>query len=160
NVALAPLWIVGVIAPFVSLRLRNARFLSIAFVVTAAVVIGTHGKDYYLAPAYPAMFAVGAVACEGLNRWVRRGWIGLALALTIPVAPVVLPMLDPPALAAYLERTHLRPSPNEREAIGAPLTQLFSDELGWRALEKQVAQVYQSLPPDERSRAAILAMNY
>ena len=69
-------------------------------------------------------------------------------------------MLDPPVLAAYLDRSHLRPSPNEREAIGAPLTQLFSDELGWRQLEKQVAQVYRSLPPEEQSHAAILAMNY
>lgn len=160
NIALAPLWIAGIVAPFISPRLRNARFLAVGFVVTTVIVIGTHGKDYYLAPAYPAMFAVGAVACEGLNRWLRRGWIAVALALTIPIAPVVLPILDLPTLAAYLERSHLRPSPNEREGIGAPLTQLFSDELGWRQLEKQVAQVYRSLPREEQSRAAILAMNY
>ncbi len=160
NVALAPLWIAGIVAPFLDARLRDARFLSIAFVATTVVVIGTHGKDYYLAPAYPAMFAAGAVVCAGINRWVLRAWIATAIALFIPIAPVLLPILDPPVLARYLTATHLRPSPNEREAIGAPLTQLFSDELGWRQMEKQVAAVFRSLPPDDRSRAAILAMNY
>jgi hypothetical protein len=45
-------------------------------------------------------------------------------------------------------------------AIGAPLTQVFSDELGWRALEKTVAGVYRGLPEEERKRAAIVASNY
>jgi hypothetical protein len=160
NVALAPLWIAGVVAPFVDARLPRARFLSIAFIITTAIIIASHGKDYYLAPAYPAMFAAGAVVCAGLNRWIRRAWIALAVALSIPIAPAILPLLDPPVLAGYLARSHLRPSPNEREAVGAPLTQLFSDELGWRQLEQQVAQVYRALPPDEQARAAILAINY
>ncbi len=160
NVALAPLWIAGVVVPFISARLRDARFLAIGFIATTAIIIGSHGKDYYLAPAYPTMFAVGAVACARVNRWVRRGWIALIIALSIPIAPIVLPILDPPALAAYLAKSHLRPRPDEREGIGAPLTQVFSDELGWRDMEKQVAAVYRSLPPEDRSRAAILAMNY
>jgi hypothetical protein len=29
---------------------------------------------------------------------------------------------------------HLSPLPSEAAAVGAPLTQLFSDELGWRDL--------------------------
>jgi hypothetical protein len=37
---------------------------------------------------------------------------------------------------------------------------LFSDELGWRDLEKQVASIYHSLPAEERSRTAILAADY
>lgn len=160
NVALAPLWLAGVVAPFVDARLRDARFLSSAFISASVITIAAHGKDYYLAPAYPAMFAAGAVACAGLNRWICRAWMATAIALSIPVAPIVLPILDPPVLARYLAATHLRPSPNEREAVGAPLTQVFSDELGWRQMEKQVAAVYRSLPPEDRSRAAILAMDY
>ncbi|HXN85479.1 MAG TPA: glycosyltransferase family 39 protein [Candidatus Binataceae bacterium] len=160
NFVLAPLWIAGIIAPFVNARLREARFLAIAFIATTAVIIASHGKDYYLAPAYPTMFAAGAVACAGLNRWIPRVWFATAIAFSILGAPIVLPILDPPALAHFLDTTHLRPSPNEREAVGAPLTQVFSDELGWRDMEKQVATVYRSLPPEERSRAAILAMDY
>ena len=160
NFVLAPLWIAGVVAPFVDTKLRNARFLSIAFIATTAIIIGSHGKDYYLAPAYPAMFAAGAVACAAIPRWLRTLWFTAAIAMTAVVLPVVLPILDPPTLARYLAASHLRPSPNEREAVGAPLTQVFSDELGWRQMEQQVAAVYRSLSPDERARAAIIASNY
>lgn len=160
NFILAPLWIAGVIAPFVSARLRDARFLAIAFVVTTAIIIGSHGKDYYMAPAYPAMFAIGAVACAGIPRWLQAIWFSIAIAMTVIVLPVALPILSPPTLEAYLNRHHLRPSPNEREAVGAPLTQVFSDELGWRPLEQQVAAVYRALQPDERARAAIMAKDY
>ena len=55
---------------------------------------------------------------------------------------------------------HLKPPPDEAAAVGAPLTQVFSDELGWRDLEHHVAVVYRSLPPDEQRGAAIFATNY
>jgi hypothetical protein len=99
---------------------------------------------------------LGRICCLGLrNTW----WIAAA-AVSLVLAPIALPLLDPPALARYLEWTHLAPQPEEVAAIGAPLTQIFSDELGWRALEKQVAQVYRSLEPEERAHAAILTTNY
>ena len=78
----------------------------------------------------------------------------------MPIAPVVLPLLDPPALAAYLDRHHVHPRPNEAAAVGAPLTQVFSDELGWRALEKTVSGIYHALPPEDQRRAAIIGADY
>ena len=129
NILLAPLWIAGVLAPFLDSRLRDARFLSIAFMAATVLIFAAHGKDYYLAPAYPTMFAVGAVALASLPRWVRGVWFAGAAVLSLIAAPIVLPILDPPALHRYLMATHLRPRPNEVEAIGAPLTQIFSDEL-------------------------------
>ena len=53
----------------------------------------------------------------------------------------VLPILEPTTLARYLDMTRLRPPANEAAAVGAPLTQVFSDEVGWRDLEQQVAAV-------------------
>jgi hypothetical protein len=160
NWLMAPLWITGVIAPAFYERLKPARFLSIAFVFTTAMIIYSHGKSYYLIPAYPTMFAVGAVACEELGRVLRAAWFAAAFIMTLPILPVMLPILDPATLARYLDRTHLRPRPVEVEGIGAPLTQLFSDELGWRDVEKQVANAYHALPPEDRSRAAIMAQDY
>jgi len=160
NPALAPLWLAGVVGPFVSPALKPLRFLAIAFIGAAALDFATHGKDYYLFAAYPTMFAVGAVACADLGRRVATTWL-LASAVVFAIfAPVALPVLDPPTLAAYLRVTHLRPPPDEIAAIGAPLTQVFSDEMGWRALEKQVARVYRALPDTERRQTAILASNY
>ena len=71
-----------------------------------------------------------------------------------------MPILDPPDLAAYLASTHLRPPPDEAAAVGAPLTQVYSDELGWRELEHRVAAVYRALPDDDKKHVTILASNY
>ena len=50
--------------------------------------------------------------------------------------------------------------PDEAAGLGAPITQMFADELGWRELEAEVARVYRALPQTERSRTAIFAANY
>jgi 4-amino-4-deoxy-L-arabinose transferase-like glycosyltransferase len=160
NFLMAPLWIAGVIAPAFVDKLKPVRFLSIAFVLATAIIIYSNGKDYYLAPVYPTVFAIGAVACGGLRSWLKALWFAAAFALTIPIVPVVLPILNPPALSAYLDESHLRPRPVEVEGIGAPLTQLFSDEVGWRAMEKQVARAYRALPAEDRARAAIMTVDY
>jgi Dolichyl-phosphate-mannose-protein mannosyltransferase len=160
NLLLAPLWLAGVIAPFVVEELKPARFLSIAFVVTTIVNLMTGGKSYYLFAIYPTMFAVGAAAFSRLKDWSIALWLVGATALFAIMAPLALPILDPPDLARYIAWTHLKPRPVETAGIGAPLTQVFSDELGWRELEKQVAAVYHSLPAPDQKASAILATNY
>jgi 4-amino-4-deoxy-L-arabinose transferase-like glycosyltransferase len=160
NIVLAPLWIAGVVAPFFWAPLKPARFLSVGLIGATVLVFVAHGKDYYLFPVYPSLFAVGAVIVARIRPVVRTAWLMAALMVSLIFAPIALPILDPPPLAAYLAFSHLAPPPSEAAAVGAPLTQLFSDELGWRDLEKQVASVYHSLPADERSRTAILAVDY
>jgi hypothetical protein len=160
NVVLAPLWLAGVIAPFVKRRLSPARFLAIAFVLTSAFYFYERGTNYYLFPVYPTMFAVGAVAAERLSHWLLGAWAAAAVVASAIVMPTVLPLLDPALLERYMEATHTRPEPFQAAAVGAPLTQGFSDELGWREMTKAVAAAFHALPPEERTRAAILAANY
>jgi len=160
NIALAPLWLAGAIGPFLVPALKPLRFLSIAFAGAAVLDFVSGGKDYYLFAAYPSLFAVGGVACARVNRIVAAIWLAAAAAVFALLAPIALPLLDPPTLARYLQVMHLRPRPDEIAAVGAPLTQVFSDEMGWRELEKKVAAVYRSLPDAERNRAAILALDY
>ena len=160
NIVLAPLWLAGAIGPFVRADLGRFRFLSIAFVVTVVLVFATHGKSYYLAGVYPSMFALGAAALRGLRTPVVAVWTALALGSAALALPLVLPVLPPASLARYLNRAYVRPRPVEVAGIGAPLTQLFSDEFGWRELARTVAAVYRDLPADERTHAAILARNY
>jgi hypothetical protein len=160
NPLLAPLWLAGLVAPFVAVRLRPARFLPVAFAVSAMVIVAAQGKDYYLFPAYPTLFAVGAAALAGLRPWLRILWLVAAAANSVLVLPIALPVLSPPRLDAYLDRLPVRPAPDERAAVGAPLTQLFSDEFGWREMAKQVGAAYAALPAAERARTVILASNY
>jgi hypothetical protein len=160
NLALAPLWLAGAVAPFVLERLRSLRFLAIAFVLTCAFYGLKHGTNYYLFPVYPTMFALGAVAVEGLWTWALAGWLAMAFAFSAQAAPVVLPILDPPALLRYMEFMRIKPRPIEAASVGAPITHGFSDELGWRDMVKSVATVFRSLPAEDQAKAAILAANY
>jgi 4-amino-4-deoxy-L-arabinose transferase-like glycosyltransferase len=160
NVLLAPLCIAGALAPFLDSRLRAARFLSIGFVLTTAFYFLQRGTNYYLFPVYPTMFVVGCVWSERLNVRITWGWITAAVAVSVLMAPVVLPILEPEQLVRYMAATRLRPAPIEAAGVGAPLTQSLSDEFGWRELEQRVATVFRGLAPDDQKRAAILAANY
>src|ERR1700722_1744848 len=160
NIALAPLWLAGAIAPFIDRRLAISKFLAIGFVLASAFYYFERGTNYYLFAVYPTMFSVGAGACERLSRWTIRLWLAAALAASALVAPVVLPILDPPLLQRYMEITHTKPTPAQAASVGAPLTQGFSDELGWGDMEKAVAAVFRGLSPEDQARAAIMASNY
>jgi 4-amino-4-deoxy-L-arabinose transferase-like glycosyltransferase len=160
NVVLAPLWVCGILAPFLSARLSRFRYLSIAFVVTVLLVFFSHGKSYYLAGAYPTMFALGAAAATRLPRVVVGLWALLAAANGALSLPLVLPVLSPAHLQRMLDNMSFRPRPVEAAGVGAPLMQVLSDEFGWRELAQKVDGVYAALPPADRSRAAIFASNY
>lgn len=159
NILLAPLWVAGLIAPFAMKDLRAGRIVATGFVVSAIAIFLAHGKDYYLFPAFPPLFAAGAVAAERLNRWVRGAWLAFAVANTALIAPLMLPILSPAALERMIHRMGA-PAPNEAAGIGAKITQVFSDEFGWRDLEAKVASVYRALPPAEQANTAIFTWNY
>lgn len=160
NFILAPLWVTGIVAPFASARFKQYRYLSAAFVIMAIIILVTHGKSYYLAGAYPTMFALGAAACRRLWRWFVALWVALAAVNAFASLPLVLPVLPPDRLEQYIAQMKYKPRPIERAGIGAPLMQMLSDEFGWRDLARTVERVYDALPPADRAKAAIFASNY
>jgi hypothetical protein len=156
--------------------LKPARFLAIAFPLTFAIIIGTHGKDYYQAGAYPTLFAIGSVAVALWVWWLRAIIMTGAVIVSLLLAPLILPILDPPDMVSYIEALHLRPRATVGEVFGAhmfnprlgqirafgvPLMQLsYADQFGWREMEKKVAGIYKSLPPEEQAKTASIAANY
>lgn len=160
NIVLAPLWIAALAGAFVSQRLRGGRFIAIAFVVTIGLVFATHGKMYYTAGAYPAIFALGAAACTRLPVAVVALWSLLTAANGALALPYVLPVLRPVALRHLIATSKFSPRPVEAAAIGAPLMEPFSDEFGWRQLADIVERAYAALPPAQRASTAIYAENY
>lgn len=165
NPVLAPVWIVGMVAPFVDAGLRRLRFLVAAYAVTFVLVRLGGGKDYYLAALYPAFFASGAVWLAARARarwqaWLLAGWIAAAIALSAVIAPLALPILSPDRLEAYMLRTGLAPQAQEKSFAGTVLPQIFADQLGWHAFTEQVGQTWRFVTPADRVRTAILTDNY
>ena len=160
NLVLAPLWMTGIIAPFASPKFAQYRFLAVAFVVSAVIVFVTHGKSYYLAGAYPTMFALGAAACSALPVVVVSLWAALAAVNGALSLPLVLPIYSPERLKFVVDHMPMKMRPIEKASIGAPLTQVFSFEFGWRELAATVSDIYASLPATDRAHAAIFTHNY
>ncbi len=162
NPLFAPLWIAGLAAPFVWRDLARVRFIPIAYVVVTILTVAGHGKDYYIAAAYPALFALGGVALERVvrNAAARAVYLGAAVALSALIAPVAMPILSPQTLPAYMQWLHFAPQQQEKDFAGTALPQEFADQLGWRDFVREVGTAFEGLPPDVRARTAVLVDNY
>ena len=73
--------------------------------------------------------------------------------------PLCVPVLRPQQWIAYTQKLHFTPKDSENHAPTL-LPQFFTDRIGWQDLAKQVAGIYNTLPPKERAVTGILASNY
>lgn len=164
NPGTVPVWATGLLALFFWRSLRRYRFLGWIYVVAFAVFVVQKSKAYYLAPAYPALWAAGAVALEAWWQkprvaWARPAAAGLIAVTGIATAPLVIPVLPVEALIAY--QSALRVSGPREEVHGAAvLDQLFADRFGWESMAEAVAGEYNLLTQEERASCVILASNY
>jgi hypothetical protein len=145
------------------------RALGWAFVITIALFMAMHGKDYYSAPAYVMVLAAGGAGTERLLQFWRSPlatrilkpacfvWLVSGVAL---VLPQVLPVLPIEAFVRYQSHLPFHPARTERSFAGAKLPQYYADELPWQEMVAAVAHVYHSLPPEEQAEAAIFCNNY
>ena len=159
-----PIWIAGLDFFFFRKIGRPYRFLGWAWIITAGVIMILSTRIYYLFPAFPVVFAGGAVLWEQLLR--RRGfvilkaaWVTLMILMGAALAPVVIPLLSPEAYIQYSKVTHQQQPRIETHELG-PLPQLFADQFGWPEMAATVASVYNSLPADVRPRTAIFTQSY
>ena len=160
----APLWIVGLAALLASRRFRSFRPIGFAYVAIVVVMLTTSAKPYYLAPAYTALFAAGAVAVEALRRpiagpIVRGGFLAFVVSSGVLSAPLAKPLLTTDAYLRYVAALGMAPSIGERHEVGR-LPQHFADMNGWPELAADVATVFRALPAADRERACIFAQNY
>jgi hypothetical protein len=164
---LFPLWLLGLVWLFVARRGRF-RILGWTYLVFLVLLFVLKGKNYYLAPIYPMLFAAGAVALEtrlgrlrrpAVRRQLQVAIVALVVAAGAVTAPIVLPLLDPPTYLAYEKAIGFAP-PKTEVAHRGPLPQLFGDQFGWEELVTDVVRIYWHLTPEDRARTGIFANNY
>lgn len=149
NLAAAPLWIFGLIG-----YLRDQRYRMIAFMyfVPLIILFVAKGRHYYAAPAYPMLLAMGAVIAERwlriLPRWGRFTVESIYFAAFAFVSAFVCALLLPLASSGPLKAYALRHSYDLRE------------EIGWDDLVRTVAQIRDSLPPDQQAHLGVATGNY
>jgi hypothetical protein len=134
---------------------RSPRFRALGWMyfLPLAIFIVLKGRGYYLIPAYPMLLAAGSVwFSEWLEQWsvpVRTTvWsiLGLGLAAnTVLFSIISLPMAAP--------GTH-------RFEWALKNNGDLAEEIGWPELVAEVARIWNTFVPEERSRVGILAANY
>jgi|CZKN01.1.fsa_nt_gi hypothetical protein len=154
-------WVAGLWFLLRDAAAKRYRALGWAFLVLMGTMIALHGKAYYMAPAYPMLFAAGGVFWErrATSRWVRVALPAVLVVVGLTTAPMALPLLPPDELVRYQQALRIQP-PRDYVSEAGPLQEEFGDMFGWEEMVREVAAVYHALPPEERNHAAIFALNY
>ncbi len=149
NLAAAPLWLAGV---FGFLRERRYRMLAFMYFIPLALFFIGKGRNYYMAGAYPMLLAMGAVQAErwlrSLPRIARYSIATVYFAAFAFVAAYICAIVIPLQSAGPLRDFALSHNGDLRE------------EFGWDQLVRTVAQIRNSLPPDQQAHLGITTANY
>ena len=141
------------------------RALGWAYVVLYILFTILNSKSYFLLPAYPMLFAGGAIQLEGAFQRRRWHWARVVLpaatALSgLLLAPLAMPMLSP----ATFTRTysHLAGTGNSGagQSTAGVFPQYLGDRFGWTEMAATLSTAYKQLPDAERAQACIFTENY
>ncbi len=149
NLLAVPLWIAGLIGYFRSSRFRMLAWM---YVIPLALFVFGKGRGYYLGAAYPTLIAMGAMIGE---RWVASlgvVWRRVAEAAyftgLVAVGLLFIAIVIPLAASGPLRSFALRNNEDLRE------------EIGWNDLVRTVAEIRDSLPPEQRRSLGVVVGNY
>jgi 4-amino-4-deoxy-L-arabinose transferase-like glycosyltransferase len=153
NLVTLPWWVAGLWFYFLRPEGRRYRLIGWMYLVPFLLFLAMRGRSYYLGPAYPMLFAAGAVVWEKWLALLRAGtarllkfvtWSSLAIggmafgAVMLPVAPVN----------------------SDLWKLSSKLHDNFAEEIGWQELSQTIASIRAALPPENRLDAGVLAGNY
>jgi len=148
-----PLWLAGFYFCWRSGEGRKFRPLCWMYFVPLLAFLVARGRDYYLAPAYPMLYAAGAV---WLERWLdklpaqRQRWLRSAVAAALCISILGATVVGLPVAPIG--------SPMFRAVDKINVT--FRDEIGWQDFVATLASIRDSLPAEEQSQLGILVENY
>lgn len=146
-----PLWLAGLYFYFFSAAGRRFRALGWMYIVPLLLFAMAKGRGYYLAAAYPMLYAAGALLLE---QWlasrshpsIARAFVWTALVADMVVTAAIMLPIEPVNSTWW--------------NLAVKLNEDFREEIGWPELVETVAKIRDSLPPEDRAHLAILGANY
>lgn len=169
NLYATPIWLIGLYFYLLSRDGGAYRPIGWLYVSILAVLLLLSGKVYYLAPAYPMLFAAGSVLIEKYIRRTARNWLKPAIITFVAAGsstliPVGVPLFSVETMIRYFDFTakHMGLDEARRWETGEfhELPQDYADMLGWEEQVAALAKTYHSLPDKEKEKCAILTSNY
>lgn len=141
------------------------RALGWAYVLLYIIFTLLNAKSYFLAPAYPMLYAAGAIVIERAASKPKRAWLRPAYVAVLVIsglffAPLAMPVLPPVTFVADYGWLTGAGSGAAGQSNAGAFPQYLGDRFGWDTMTATIARVYDSLPAGERSQACILTQNY
>jgi hypothetical protein len=164
NVLAVGVWISGIYYFIFNRNGKKFRVIGFAYFIVLILCIYMQVKFYLPAPFYTVLFAGGAVCLEAFASrhdfvWLKRIPVAMIFLMGLVSVPFVRPVLPVETLLEVSGRGVYMGVKGERKRIGR-LHQHFADRFGWEEMTATVAEVYNTLDEQERSKACILAGNY
>lgn len=155
-------WIGGLIW---LLKQRSYRIISYCFIFIIILIMMGSGKGYYTLGAYPVLLAAGGVWADRVSvsrAWLRYGFIAIILLLSLPLVPVLLPMLKPDDMVEFNKGIKLEKTGTLKWEDGQNhlLQQDYADMLGWKELTKKTEDFFLQLPDSTQAQTIIWGENY
>ncbi len=155
-------WIPGLVYFILPKQSKDGQQIFIIFLIILAILlVNVHSKPEYLAPIFVVLFIGGGLAIEAWTR--KRKWIAYLIIanqfIGLIAAPLAIPILPVEKYIAFSKIMGIAPSTGEGHEL-SELPQFYADMFGWENQAKAVANVYQDLSEDEKSKCAIFGDNY
>ena len=161
-----PVAILGLVFFFRGSAGKPYRVFGWAYVFLYVLFTLIQTKSYFLAPAYPPLFAGGALMIErAAAKRHGRPWLAplvlAVLALSgILLAPLAMPVLPPATFVSDYGFLTGQGNASAGQANQGAFPQYLGDRFGWMHMAATVSLVYQSLPESERKEACVFTSNY
>ena len=160
-----PIWLAGLLYLFFFRQKRQFQTLGWIWLAVLAILLSTHAKPYYFAPAFLILLPAGAVTIEALVARSHWSWLKPACLTALVLgglisAPLAIPVLPVETFIRYQNWMGIKPSSGERGDRNRRLPQMYADMFGWPEMTAQVAEIYTRLTPEEKADCVIGASNY
>jgi hypothetical protein len=150
-----PIFVIGLYFYLRSNDGSQLRALGLSYILLYAFMTVLDMKPYYLAPAYPMLYAGGAILIErsslskkGIFRWFgSRPYLACLTIVAMLLAPIAMPILSPSTLISKYGASDYQISP-------------LPDRYGWSGMVSNLSKAYDPLPASEKAEACIFTSNY
>ncbi len=155
-----PIWAAGLYYFIFNKTGRRFRLIGLTYIFILILCLITHVKFYFITPFYFVLLAGGSIFLEKmLKPSLKTIYFILIIATGLMLVPYMRPVL-PPNLAGKYIKFLGKAELTIKYDTPTILPQWFADTFGWKEMTADVAQVYYSLPPDERAKTVILTRSY
>ncbi len=150
-----PIFLIGLYFYLRSSEGSELRAFGLAYILLYAFTTALNMKPYYLAPAYPMLYAGGALMIERSSgtkkrvfRWFgSRPYLACLAIVAMLLAPLAMPILPAQTVINSYGVTDYQVSP-------------LPDRYGWSGLVTNLSVAYDGLPVNLKAQACIFTSNY